>query len=256
MTIFSNNPYYHKTIESLITNFGAFFSGIQVRKNNPNGSKTTQISVPIAYGPGSKWMERIRAQPNPSTGQNIQITVPRLAFEITDYRYDSARKIGTLGNYTKMTLENGQAVKVFNPVPYDISIQLMSITNDQDTSFQILEQILPYFAPTMSLLVKSVPELNIIKQVPLTLNNVSNNDTYDSSPDEFRFVTQTFNFLAKVDMFGPIMKPTGDIKNTLVDVGNSANNQGMVQQDQVINPFDADEVDPHEVVETWSPLPK
>lgn len=251
MSVFSNTPYYHKSIEALIAAFGAFFTGMRIQKFNDDGSRAQVIEVPIAYGPRNKWLERIHAQPDPANGANVQTTVPRLAYEITDYRYDSTRKVGYKGYYNRATLENGQPTKVFNPVPYDISINLVSFTKDQGTALQILEQILPYFSPSITMSVALLPELGVMKDVPIVLKSVSTEDNYESGPDSLRTVLQTFEFLAKVDLFGPIDMKKGIIKTTLVDIGNMNEHQ-MELNTQAVNPLSAKETDTYTIDETWT----
>ena len=48
------------------------------------------MKVPLAYGPKSKFLTRIRE--DASLNKSTAITLPRLAFEIQTISYDSTRK--------------------------------------------------------------------------------------------------------------------------------------------------------------------
>ena len=221
MSVFSANPYYHKSIESIIAAFGAFFSGIKINKLNDDGTRGQIIEVPIAYGPKNKWLERINARPDPAGAPNIQISVPRLSYEITDYHYDAERKIGYKGYYNTGML-NGHPTRLFNPVPYDVAFSLVSFTKDQGTALQILEQILPYFSPAITMTIQVLPEFNIMKDVSVVLKGVTIDDTYESGPDSLRTVLQTFSFDAKIDLFGPVTVGHDVIKQTFATINTNS----------------------------------
>jgi hypothetical protein len=245
--IFESNPYYWGTIRNFIISFGSLFSGMTITNKSATGKREQVIKVPIAYGPKHKWLDRLKEQPKPEKG-GIAHTLPRLAFEITDYKYDAARKIGTQGNSVTGRLGT-QGAKIFNPVPYDVTIQLYSLAKDNDDSLKILEQILPYFAPHMDLTFVILPQFNIKKTVPVVLETVSVTDTYDGLTDEFRAVTQTFTFTAKLDLFGPIH--TGSvIKSSNVEISITEGEAAIETLNFAVNPQDANRDDPHVIVET------
>lgn len=250
-SIFSSNPYYHATIRNFIVAFGQLFSGIILVNKNSTGKTEQKIKVPIAYGPKNKWLDLLKERPAPEKGA-LKTTLPRLAFEITDYRYDAARKIGTQGNSVTGTL-GGRGAKLFNPVPYDITVQLYSLTKDQDDSLKILEQILPYFAPHMNLTFEVLPQFNLKKTVPLVLETVQVTDTYDGSPEEQRTVVQTFTFIAKLDLFGPIY--TGDvIKTSSVDITFNEGEANIESLSFAVNPQSATKDDTYTIIETRTQL--
>ena len=246
MSIFKNQPYYHETVRKVIIAVGQLFSDITLITKNDLNEKEQMVRVPIAYGPKNKWLERLREQANPAEG-GVGVTLPRIAFEITDYRYDATRKIGTQGNSVTGTLGT-RGVKVFNPVPYDVTIQLYSLTKDNDDALKILEQILPYFSPHIDINVDILPQLGIRKTIPLVLDSVAIEDTYDGSVETFRTVIQTFTFTAKIELFGPIK--TGDVikkVNTNITV---SENVPLETLNFIVDPTSANKTDPHNIIES------
>jgi hypothetical protein len=251
--LFKNSPYYHATIRNLVVAFGQLFSEITIVDNGADGTKAKVVRVPIEYGPKNKWLERIKSQPKPEAG-GVGITLPRIVFEITDYRYDARRKVGAQGSYIIGRYPDGSGARIHNPVPYDIEIQMYVLTKDNDDGLKILEQILPYFAPHLDITVEVLPQFGITKMIPLVLNTVQNTDTYEGATTTFRTVIQTFNFTAKIDLFGPIAN-TGLIKKATVTFGDAENMQKLEEISFTVDPFDAMEDDPHTVIEERRVLP-
>ena len=96
------------------------------------------------------------------------------------------------------------------------------LTKNQEDGLQILEQILPTFNPEFTLTVNSLPDLNIVHNVPFILNDVSVMDEYDGDFETRRFVTHTLNFTAKLNLYGPVSYP-GPIYHTDVALSSQPN---------------------------------
>jgi hypothetical protein len=252
MTIFSNY-YYHNSIENFITAFGALFSGIKVRRLKDD-KREQEIVVPIEYGPRSKWLELVTQRPDQTT-PNLKVVLPRMSFEITDYKYDAERKVGYKGFYTKGVTDDGTS-KVFNPVPYTLSVRLSSLTKDESSALQIVEQILPFFSPTLNLSIEMLPQFKLKKEVPITLLSVSVSDNYDGSVNDQRQVIQTFEFNAKLDLFGPVIPRNSIIKNTQANIGDPDTRTKFRLNDQIVDPIEANSDDTYVINEEWYDLPK
>lgn len=247
MSLFNEQPFYHQTVRNLVVAFGEIFSGITITKRDHNNDKEQIIPVPIQYGPRNKWLTMLKQDPDKTN--NMNAITPMIAFEITDYKYDANRKIGTHGSFLTGTIGNKRS-KIFNPVPYDVYINLYSFTKTQDESLQILEQILPYFAPSMTIELVMVPQFNIVKNVPIVLSNVSVQDTYEGDMSKFRTVEQTFTFVAQLDLFGPVIKSTKVIKTAKVDL--SLNPVASMERlETKVVPTTANKNEDHTITETW-----
>jgi hypothetical protein len=229
MSLFATQPFYHATIKSFIGVFGEFFSGIKIQKSSTL-VKEKLIEVPIEHGPKNKWMERVKEEPD-FNNTKVYSTLPRLAYEIVDLSYDPNRKIGARTHYTVGNIA-GKRAKVFNPTPYDVAINLYSITKTLDESFQIREQISPYFAPYLTINMEMLPSFNVRKDVPIVLRNTSLEDSYLGTPEQGRTIIQTFSFVAQLDLFGPINPTDNIIKTAYADIGtiipDSTNNFDLI----------------------------
>jgi hypothetical protein len=86
------------------------------------------------------------------------------------------------------------------------------VKNAEDGTY-IIEQILPYFNPMWSATLNLVPEMGIKHDVPITLDNVVCEDTYEGDFLNRRAIIWTLNFTLKGYFFGPsISANTGIIK--------------------------------------------
>ena len=71
---------------------------------------------------------------------------------------------------------------------------------------KIIEQILPYFTPDWTTTIKLIPEMDIIMDIPVVLNNVSYEDKYDGDYKERRSIIWTLDLLLKGYVYGPVRK--------------------------------------------------
>ena len=142
------NYYYHEIVRKTIIAFGTLFNDIHIRHQDKNGNDISDMKVPLAYGPSQKFLARLTQQAD--LNKPIQITMPRMSFEMTSISYDSTRKSSLIQTFK--TCDDGSKVKkVFMPVPYNIGFELNILSKLNDDSLQVLEQILPYFQPHFNL---------------------------------------------------------------------------------------------------------
>ena len=202
----NGQTYYHGAIRKSIVAFGRLFSDIKIARQGTDGEVAQVVAVPLAYAPKEKWIVRIDSDPN--LNNHTYTSLPRLSFEVIGYNYDSSRKTNKMNKIVCNEESNGSdnpiRQSVFSPAPYNISINLYILTKTQEDAMQILEQILPVFNPEYTLSVSAVPALNIVQDIPVILNSVTAEDTYDGAFDVRRFVTHTLSFTLKTNVYGPV----------------------------------------------------
>jgi hypothetical protein len=211
----NNPPYYHGIIKKAIVAFGRMFSEIQIERMDDTGAVIQTVNVPIAYGPKEKWL--VRLEQDPSLDNNVNTILPRMAFEITGYSYDASRKVNKMtkvASYDQTTLKTQ-----FSPVPYNLDIELSLLTKTTEDALAVVEQILPVFTPDYTLSINAIPDLNVVNDVPIILNGVSFQDSYDGDFQSRREIIYTFNFTMKVNIFGSITS-SGVIKKANITLPN------------------------------------
>ena len=196
--------FYNQTLRKMTIAFGQIFNNIQIKRKDSNGNVVQSIRVPLAYAPKEKFLTRLDQQPNLNDRQ-FAVTLPRLSFEITGLSYDGERKLTRIQKYKTVKSNIDGKVMNFNytPVPYNLSFSLYSFTASAEAGLQIVEQILPFFQPDYTVTINAIPELSIKRDVPIILNSVNYQDTYDGGYTTRRAVIYTMNFTAKTYLFGP-----------------------------------------------------
>lgn len=198
-----NNIYYHQTIRKCVAVFGSLFNNISIVRRDENGVEIKRLLVPIAYGPRERYLGRTIE--NPELNRDYAIDLPRVCFEISSIRYDGTRKLNTMHkNIKKEGAETGDVRRVFTPVSYLLGVDLHIMAKFIDDANQILEQILPFFTPDYTVTVNSIPELELLDDMPIVLNGVSMQDNYESDWMERRNVIYTLNYEVKTLFYGPV----------------------------------------------------
>jgi hypothetical protein len=208
--------FYHGTIRKYVIAFGNLFNGIYVQRLDVNGNRIQTIAVPLAYGPKEKWLVRMAQDPN--LDQEVQITLPRMGFEIQSLAYAPQRKLSsTLKNIKLKTSDYDRVDTQYTPVPYDINIMLSIFVRNADDGAQIVEQIVPYFRPEFTTNVILIPEMGITVDTPVVLQDISIEDTYEGNFDTRRALIYNMTFQVKAYMYGPVSN-SGLIKRAITNL--------------------------------------
>lgn len=198
----SNQKFYHSTIRNAIIAFGTLFNNIMIDRRDENDTIVQTIKVPITYGPKSKAISRVLAQPN-LEDRPFKVSIPAISFQITALEYNPSRKLPPLNRSTAPYSTTNHLFQ-YAAAPYDLTIQLSAIAKNQTDALQIIEQILPYFNPCYTVAVKDIPSLDITRDMPITLVNVNHNDNYEGPVEENRVIEWDLMFNLKLNFYGPI----------------------------------------------------
>jgi len=184
----------------MVVAFGTMFNNIRlVRYNKAGTTELERITVPLTYAPKEKFYTRLQQDPN--MNQAVQITLPRMSFEMTSITYDPIRKTSMFNrNFSPLSDTLLRSVRM---TPYNFDFSLNIYVRNTEDGTQIVEQILPYFAPDYTLTADFVG-LNEPIDVPIILQNVVYDPDYVGGPDPLRVLTWTLNFTMKGYMYGPI----------------------------------------------------
>ena len=194
--------FYHQTTRRYVAIFGTMFNNISIGRSNSADVETQRFKVPINYGPMQKFLSKIEQDPDL---KSPAIVLPRMSFEITSISYDGSRNLTSLTRNTKSILANDRVRTQFAPAPYNIEFSLSIMTKYSEDGTKILEQILPFFKPDFVVSAKLIDDMDLVTDIPIILNSVSTEDTYEGSYDERRALIWTLNFTLKGYYYGPIV---------------------------------------------------
>ena len=190
---------YNRAIRKIIVAFGNLFDSIPLVRYNSDNSEAERMIVPIVYAAKELYVKRL--EEDLDLDKKVQTTLPRLSYEMTGLRYDPDRKQNT--NIKNFTQTASGVVAQNNPVPYDFDFSLYLYTRNIEDAHQILEYVLPYFTPDYTLRVNMIPEMGIIKEVPILLENITSDIRYEGDRNsDTRVVIWTLDFKVKGFIFG------------------------------------------------------
>ncbi len=225
----SNVHFYHRIIRKMVVAFGTMFNEITLKRYNKAGTQEIErINVPLMYSQKEKFYERITQDPN--LANETMINLPRMSFEMTGITYDPLRKRSSFTNSFSAG-ETASKVKNIKATPYNFDFSLSIYVRNVEDGTQIVEQILPYFAPdyTVTIDLVGIPSEKI--DVPFVLNSIDQNVDNVGSPESTRVIIWTLTFTAKGYMYGAtseakiIRKATA---NTYDSTFNSINEREIV----------------------------
>jgi hypothetical protein len=220
-----NQIFYFQTIRKYVTLFGTLFNEISITKENASGRLTQLVRVPITYAPKEKMLARVQMDPaidRPSA----TVPLPYMSFEMTNVAYDANRKLITTNRIARKDPDNANKLKYqYNPVPYNFGFRLYVYVKNAEDGTKIIEQILPYFTPDFTVSVNLIPEMDVTMEIPVIMNSIYQEDSYEGDFRERRAIIWTLDFTLKGYVYGPIKK-TAIIKyaNTAFYVPSSATN--------------------------------
>lgn len=208
--------FYHERIRKSVALFGSLFNNIYVIRKDSSNQVISQVRVPLSYAPSTSFFDRLRENADLVNDTKVAIKLPRMSFEIVSFQYDSQRQLQKVNNLNA-GIGNTRS-KIYTYTPYTIGFQLNVYAKNQDDALQIVEQIIPYFAPQYTLTIKPFADFNTIKEdVPIVLNGVTYSDAYEGALDNRRIIQYTLDFTMNANFYGPVTE-SAIIRKSIVDL--------------------------------------
>lgn len=219
----SNIHFYHRVTRKMVVAFGTLFNNIRlVRYNKAGTQEIERINVPLQYAQKEKFYQRITQ--DPELTKEVQITLPRMSFELTSISYDPLRKRNLFAE--SYSAESSSTVKSIRTTPYNFEFELNIYVRNTEDGTQIVEQILPYFNPDYNLTLDIIGLSDQKVDIPFILQNISYQVDDVGSGETTRVLIWTLTFTAKGYMFGPIVsrdvirKVTANTYNSIYEFDN------------------------------------
>lgn len=212
--------FYHSTIRKTVIAFGTLFNDIYVSRRDNDDIELESIRVPLSYSSKEKFYYRMSRDLEYQDQPHLQMSLPRIGFEIVGYSYDTTRKQNTLQKRTIQDPTDPEKIKYhYSPVPYNIDFELYIMVRAVDDGLQIMEQILPYFTPHFTITMKPKVLDDTIERVdmPIILTGVSTEENYEGGFEEGRVIIHTLSFTTKIKLYGPV-RTSGVIKTSTVNI--------------------------------------
>lgn len=209
--------YYPRTIRAITIALLDMFNDIRVVKYDKDNNPISEKNVPITFGPVEKYHQD-RTEDHYFDANNVEhnnryyLQIPRIALVPNGLVYDPERATGVneWRYWMQETLELSESdvdevISDYQPTPYNFNFTVYIKNDSMDYMSQILENILPYFNPTLMLRVKEFSFLNVERDIPVTLDGVGYDFIDDESAPDTRFVNATLNLTVKGFMYRPFL---------------------------------------------------
>lgn len=225
--------FYHKRVRTCVAVFGSMFNNLHVLRTDSNNKVLSQVKVPLSYAPKRSFLERLEDMSNGEEAERrVAMKLPRMSFEITSIVYDATRQLPKVNGFGGVVSSGSDSQRrMYVGVPYNVSFSLSVYAKSQDDALQVVEQIIPYFAPQYTLTVKPFSDQPDIKEdVPVVLSGLDFQDDYEGPIEQRRTIIYTLNFEMKVNFYGPeITAPIIREVNTSLGIINQDDGEGVVE---------------------------
>jgi len=199
------NYFYNETTRKYVALFGTLFNQLKIERKDNAGNLVQSMIVPISYAPFQKVLARVAQDPDLLNSRTQSIRLPRMSFEITSLLYDPIRKVNSTNKIRKSVSEVDASRGIqYAPVPYNIDFSLYIMTKYSEDATQIMEQIIPFFTPDFTPSVKLLDDLDMTLDIPIILESIESEDTYEQGYQERRSLTWRLGFTMKGYFFGPV----------------------------------------------------
>lgn len=223
------NYYYPQTLKMICSSVVGMFSNIVIFRFDENSNKTKLIKVPVMFGNAMKRQrfeneEEARLFYTQTPRINVKfngmsMALDRMESPLTE-RYWNEKEIHfkEVDHKNEVLREINGFFKDFNPIPYDYEFEIQIPTTSLNDTSQILENVLPYFTPknTSILRVKEFSFLNIERDLPVEINNVNLDMGDDFGQEDDRIITANFGLGVEGFIYRPI-ESSKIVKSILCD---------------------------------------
>ena len=179
---------------------------MHILRTAADGKVLSQVKLPLTYAPRRNFISRLEEMSKGEQSERkVALKLPRMSFEIVSITYDAARQLPKVNQVSVTSTSDGKRKDVFCGVPYKVGFELNIYAKSQDDALQVVEQILPYFAPQYTLAVKPFSDYPDIKEdIPIILTGLNFSDDFEGPIEQRRTIIYTLSFDMNANFYGPV----------------------------------------------------
>jgi len=218
---------HRNIIRKSVISFMTLFDKIWIEKYRTNGTSKL-FRVPIQFANREKWLQQLQSRVHfagnhdgfhNNTRFEIDMIFPRISANITSLSYDTMRKVGKtnkLFSCEACSLNELNVDTSFAPAPWNLEFELAIISKNMDDGLQIIEQIVPFFQPSLSVNIKYL-EGFASDSVPIILDSITPTHDEDLDADVERNFIWILTFRMKINFHMP-KKIKGRIDDVIMNL--------------------------------------
>lgn len=203
-----SNHFYHKTTVLYSSVFLSLLSNITIKREDGKS-----IRLPVGFTNVQKY--------NAANEQDLNLAddnVPRTGMQLPRL---GAKFVGWCRDETRVRNRQnkiyGKGKEQFERVPYNLNYDVTIKTQYLNDMFQIMEQLLVVFNPSVEVVIKDNPDIDGDSSITVTLNAENFNDVLESSIGDSRIIESTLSFTIDGWLYMPTANESGIIKKVVID---------------------------------------
>lgn len=190
-----NEYYYNEQLKRSITQFSSVFAGLEVMTGRRADGEMAVLDVPVRYGS----IDRVVAAVSNGFTQNKIMTLPVMSTYLLAIDLAPERRKGVGMTERKTIMPAGgttpadlRVMERYMPIPYNLTFELAIYASNLDQMFQILEQLLIIFDPTLQIQTND-STYDWARQTNIELTSIQEEENYPIGADK-RLLVWTLNF--------------------------------------------------------------
>lgn len=217
------SEYYNESIRKYVMAFGSILNGIIV-DDKP---------VPLLFSTKEKFITKhIYSGGVDSDGlDQVKELLPAMGYELNTLVYDASRKTNTFS-----TIAHGESF-MYNRVPYNFGFSVTLATRMLDTSLRIVEQIVPHFTPSITVMINDHAMIDESSEVVITMDSIRPEIDAMGDMTERRGTMWMMDFTVRGFLYRNEVV-SKRIKKNIIDIYNKGTNNFMSNIFQYVDPTD------------------
>ena len=207
----NRKPQYHATTKKMMVAFTSLFDNIRV-----DLADGREIVVPLHYAQGEKFVDSVTRYVDKSGASQKPPAMPIMGYELVSMNYAPERHTPFNNRIQDKEMKEQRAF-MYNRCPIDFQFDLYIAVKRIDDGLKIIEQIIPYFQPQVTLRVRGIEGLNHATNIPVLLTSYSSDIQADGSMDESRVIIYQMSFTLKGFLYTDVLR-FNTINNSIINV--------------------------------------
>lgn len=196
----NRKPYYHGTTRKMMVAFTSLFDNLKI-----DLADGREIAVPLHYAQGEKFIDSVTRYVDKSGAPQRAVSMPVMGYELVSMNYAPERHT-PFNNIIQDKQMKDQRAFMYNRCPIDFQFDLYIAVKRVEDGLKIVEQIVPYFQPQVTLRVRGLEDLKHATNIPVLLTSYSSNIEYEGSADDSRVIIYQMSFTMKGFLYTDITR--------------------------------------------------
>ena len=203
----SEKYFYNRTLRNIVAAMQTLFNNITVKRYDDKGNVSKEWKVPCKFGPLHKFYMR---RMEDGSYKRYYIQLPAMAIAVTSLAFDQDRSMSQKERRYLLAEKDNSEYALENfmsdmpPAPWNVGFKLEIRTESFEDWCQIVEQIIPWFQPSVYLRVKEFNMVNMERDIQVTLDGLSPEFMEEQGNEDVRSINGSLDFTAKALFYKPI----------------------------------------------------